>query len=68
MFRHWLHVCLEASGASHPEQRNSKLIELRRQALPVKGAFVAELQTKDDIVIREETSEQSLGPQSPYSL
>lgn len=40
MFRHWLHVCLGASGASHPEQWNSKLIELRRRAAAVKGAFV----------------------------
>lgn len=43
-----------AHGASHPEQRNSKLIELRRRAAAVKGAFVAELKTRDDIVIRAE--------------
>lgn len=65
MFRHQLHVCLEAS---HPEQWNSKLIKLRRHATPVKEAFVTELQTRDDIVIREETSGNSLGPQSTYSL
>lgn len=68
MFRHWLHVCLQASGTSHPEQWNSKLIELRRHTAPVKGAFVAELQTRDDIVIREENSEHSLGPQCTHSL
>ena len=60
------HICLEASGTSHPEQWNSKLIELRRHAAPVKGAFVTALQTGDDIVIREETCEHSLGPQSTY--
>ena len=39
MLRHWLHVCLEACGSSHPEHRNSKLIELRRLATLVKGSF-----------------------------
>lgn len=57
---HLLHVCLKASGASHPEQWNSKLIELRRHGAVVKGAFVTELQMRDDIVIREETSEHCL--------
>lgn len=63
MFHHWLHICLEGSGASHPEQWNSKLIELRRHAAAVKGAFVTELKTRDDIVIREENSERCMGPQ-----
>lgn len=61
-------MCLEACGTSHPEQWNFKLIELRRLAAPVKGAFVTQLQTKDDIVIREETPEHSLGPQTTYTL
>lgn len=34
----------------------------------MKGAFVTQLQTKDDIVIREETPEHSLGPQTTYTL
>lgn len=64
MFRHWLHICLEGSGSSHPEQWNSKLIELRRHAAAVNGAFVTELKTRDDIVIREENSERCMGPQA----
>lgn len=68
MFRHRPHICLEGSGTSHPEQWNSKLIEHRRHAAAVKGVFVTELKSRDDIVIREENSEHCMGPQSKFSL
>lgn len=54
----------KASGTSHPEHWNSKLIELRRRTAPVKGVLVMRLQMRDDIVIGEEVSEPCLGSQS----
>lgn len=60
-------MCLEGSGASHPEQWYSKIIELRRHTAAVKGAFVTQLKTTDDIGIREENSECCIGLQSIFS-
>lgn len=68
MFRHRLHMSLEGSGASHPEQWNSKLIELRRHTAAMKGTFVTQLKTTDDIGIREENSECCIALQSIFSL